>query len=155
MSKKIKGITIEIDGNTTKLNDALKSVDKSLSTTSKELNTLKKDLKLNPDSTVLLAQKQELLKKAIEETSSKLKILKDAQKQMGDYNSLTQEQQADYRELAREIERTEGKLKKYKSELKSVSQLDFSKVKDGLEKVGKVAGSLPIPLPSGKLLHHY
>lgn len=139
MSKKLQGITIEIDGNTTKLNAALKTVDKTIITTNKELNSLRKDLKFNPDSTVLATQKQELLNKSIQETSEKLKILKEAQKQMGNYNNLTEEQKTNYRELAREIERTENNIKMYKKELNETSKIDFSKLKSSLEKVGQVS----------------
>lgn len=139
MAKKLQGITIEIDGSTTKLNNALKTVDKTIKKTNDELNVLRRDLKFNPDSTVLLAQKQELLKKTIQGTSEKLNTLKEAQKQMGNYNNLTDEQKESYRELAREIERTENNIKKYKDELKETSKIDFSKLKSSLEKVGKVS----------------
>ena len=77
MAKKIKGITIEIGGNTSGLTKALESADKALSATKKEINEVEKALKLDPSNVTLLAQKQELLTQAIDETSSKLKALED------------------------------------------------------------------------------
>ena len=62
-SKNIKGITIEIGGNTTKLENALKDVNKVVYTTNNELKSLNNALKLDPKNTELLAQKQELLQK--------------------------------------------------------------------------------------------
>ena len=60
---RIKGITIEIDGNVTKLNNALKSVDTQLSKTKTSLNDVRRLLKMDPKNTELLAQKQKLLSK--------------------------------------------------------------------------------------------
>ena len=61
LSKTIKGITIEIGGNTTKLQDALKDVNKTLTTTSKSLRDIDKLLKVDPSNVELLKQKQERL----------------------------------------------------------------------------------------------
>ena len=91
-SKKIQGITIDIGGNTTKLQDALKGVDKQVYALNGELKDLDKALKLDPKNTDLLAQKQDVLKRNIEETTKKLNTLKEAQKQMGSYSKLTDEQ---------------------------------------------------------------
>lgn len=76
--KQIKGITIEIDGNVTKLDKALDSVNKDLSTTKAALKDVDRLLKLDPQNTVLLEQKQRLLSKAIGDTKSRLDTLKDA-----------------------------------------------------------------------------
>ena len=91
-SKNIKGITIEIGGNKTKLQDALKNVDKQVYSLNSDLKNLNQALKLDPKNTELLAQKQDVLKRNIEETTKKLNTLKEAQRQMGDYNKLTDEQ---------------------------------------------------------------
>ena len=61
-NKNIKGITIEIGGNTTKLEAALKDVNKAVYQTNSEIKQLNQALKLDPKNTELLAQKQELLK---------------------------------------------------------------------------------------------
>ena len=142
MSKRIQGITIEIDGSTTKLNDALKSTNKVISQTNSEIKALNSALKLDPKNTELLAQKQDLLKKNIAATTDKLNALKEAQRQMGSYNSLTEEQQANYRSLSIEIAKTESALKNMNNEAKNVSKIDMSKLKSGLESVGKVAADV-------------
>lgn len=77
-SGRIKGITIEIDGNTKKLNDSLKSVDSQLSSTKSALRDVEKLLKLDPGNVELLRQKQELLNTAVETTKERLDQLKGA-----------------------------------------------------------------------------
>ena len=135
----IKGITIDIGGNTSKLEDALKNVNKVVYSTNSELKQLNQALKLDPKNTELLSQKQDVLKNNIKATTDRLTALKEAQKQMGSYSSLTEEQKEKYRALSVEITKGESALKKMNSELKSTSNIDFSKVKDGLSKVGDVA----------------
>ena len=138
-SSKIKGITIEIDGNTTKLSEALKNVNKVIYSTNSELKNLNTALKLDPKNTELLAQKHDVLKKNIEATKEKLEQLKEAQRQMGDYNSLTEEQKENYRALSVEIAKSENALKSMNSELNNSSKIDLTKLKYGLKKVGEVA----------------
>ena len=142
MSKRIQGITIEIDGSTTKLNDALKSTNRVISQTNSEIKALNQALKLDPKNTELLAQKQDVLKKNIAATTDKLNALKTAQKQMGDYNKLTDEQKENYRALSVEITKTEAALKGMNNEAKNTSKIDLSGVKNGLESVGKVAADV-------------
>lgn len=141
-SKKIQGITIEIDGNTTKLGNALKEVDKIVYSTNAELKNLNNALKLDPKNTELLAQKQELLKKNIEESTNRLNALKEAQRQMGDYNSLTEEQKENYRALSVEIAKSEAAIRKMNGELNNTDGIDLSKVKDLLKKVGEIAAEV-------------
>lgn len=141
MARNIKGITIDIGGNTTKLQDALKGVNKTIYSTNSELKALNQALKLDPKNTELLSQKQEVLAKNIYATSQKLKELKEAQAQMGDYNKLTDEQKESYRTLTIEITKTESALKGMNQEMdkSTKNKFDFSNVKDGLSKVGAVA----------------
>lgn len=115
-SNRIRGITIEIEGNTTKLTDSLKSVDKSLKNTESELKDVNRLLKLDPNNTQLLQQKQELLAKAVEDTKTKLEQEKQALEQLknADNSSETLDQQ---RALEREITETTQSLKGYESEL--------------------------------------
>lgn len=108
-SSKIKGITIEIDGNTSKLNDALRSTEQTLNKTEKELKNVNNALKFDPKNTELLAQKQKLLGDAIKDTTKKLETLKEAKKQ-AEAKGLNNESE-DYRELQREISRTTQSLK--------------------------------------------
>lgn len=135
----IKGITIDIGGNTSKLEDALKNVNKVVYSTNSELKQLNQALRLDPKNTELLSQKQDVLKNNIKATTDRLNALKEAQRQMGSYSSLTEEQKEKYRALSVEITKSESALKKMNSELKHTSSIDFSKVKDELSKVGNVA----------------
>ena len=78
--RNIKGITIEIGGDTTGLQKALSGVNDKLKNTQAQLKDVNTLLKLDPSNTVLVAQKQELLKNAIADTASKLDTLEAAQK---------------------------------------------------------------------------
>lgn len=127
-NKNIKGITIEIEGKTTKLEQALKTVNKTVYSTNNELKGLNKALKLDPKNTELLAQKQELLKKNISATKDRLEKLKEAQKQMGDYSSLTEEQKEQYRYLSVEITKSENALKDLNKELKDFGSVGTQKI---------------------------
>lgn len=138
-SKKIQGITIEIGGNTTKLQDALKGVDKQVYTLNSDLKSLNQALKLDPKNTELLAQKQDVLKKNIQATTEKLNTLKEVQRQMGAYNSLTEQQKESYRALSVEIAKSENALKSMSNELKKTNNIDMSKVSASLKKVGNIA----------------
>jgi TP901 family phage tail tape measure protein len=116
MARNIRGITIEIDGNTTKLSASLKNVTTSIKTTQSSLKDVQRLLKLDPSSTVLLQQKQKLLKDAIAGTKEKLDRLKEAQKQAKaqlENGDLGQDQ---YDALQREIVETEQELKNLKKE---------------------------------------
>lgn len=141
MARNIKGITIDIGGNTTKLQDALKGVNKTIYATNSELKALNQALKLDPKNTELLSQKQEVLAKNVAATSQKLKELKDAQAKMGDYSKLTDEQKESYRTLTIEITKTEAALKGMTDEMQkaSSSKFDMKGVQDGLSKVKDMA----------------
>ena len=80
-ASRIKGITIEIGGDTTKLQTALKGVNTEIKNTQAQLKDVEKLLKLDPGNTELLAQKHKLLGQAVEETKNKLETLKTAQQQ--------------------------------------------------------------------------
>lgn len=110
MADRIKGITIEIGGDTTKLSDSLKDVNKSIKDTQAELKDVDKLLKLDPSNIELLGQKQDLLTKAIGDTKEKLDKLKEAQAQMK--ASGVDETSEQYRALEREIIATEQEMKK-------------------------------------------
>ncbi len=138
-SKKIQGIIIDIGGNTTKLQDALKGVDKQVYALNGELKDLDKALKLDPKNTDLLAQKQEVLSRNIQATTDKLNTLKEAQRQMGDYNKLTDQQKESYNALSLEIAKTENALKGMNSQLNQQSKIDLSGLKNTLKKIGEVA----------------
>ena len=137
--KNIKGITIKIGGETTELQKALSSVDKQVYGLNSDLKALNQALKLDPKNTELLAQKQDVLARNIAATKDRLETLKEAQRQMGDYNKLTDEQKESYNQLSLEIAKSEKALNDMNKELKATSGIDMSKLKDGLKKVGDVA----------------
>ena len=105
MAGNIKGITIEFRGDTTKLDKALREVRNSTKAIDKELKDVNKALKFNPSNVQLLAQKQELLKQKVSQTTKSLGELRNSEA---------------YRTLQREIITTESKLKHFKSELAKV-----------------------------------
>ena len=115
MAGRIAGITIEIGGDSTKLQNSLKGVDKSLKQTQTALKDIDKLLKFNPGNTELLVQKQRNLKKAIGETKERLAELRKAAE------NTTPEQigQEKYDALQREIIDTENKLKSLTKEMHS------------------------------------
>lgn len=82
MAFTIKGITVKIAGDTMDLQKSLKAVQSSSSSLQRELTAINKQLKFDPENTVLLAQKQEVLKEQIENSKSALKKLLDVQDQV-------------------------------------------------------------------------
>lgn len=133
MANRIKGITIEIGGDTTKLQKSLSGVDKSLKTTQSNLRDINKLLKLDPGNTELLTQKQKNLEQAISDTKDRLKQLKDAQKDVKQGTD-------DWDALQREIVATEQDLKGLESEYKdfgSVAKQQLKAVSEKTKAVGK------------------
>lgn len=107
-NKRVQGITVEIGGNTKGLDTALRKVNKTVNETQEQLKDVKKLLKFDPGNTELLAQRQQLLKKAVGETTDRLAQLKDAEKQLKD--SGVDENSAQFQSLRREIIETENSL---------------------------------------------
>lgn len=108
-SSKIQGIIIEIGGDTSKLQQALKTVDTQLNQTTGKLKDVEKLLKLDPSNINLLSQKFGYLSKAIAESQDKLKILKEVQEKLK--SAGIDEESEQYKELQRAIEATNIKLK--------------------------------------------
>lgn len=111
MANRIKGITVEIGGDVTKLDAALKNVNNEIKDTQSQLKDVERLLKLDPTNTELLAQKQQLLTQAIKDTSSKLETLKEAEKQAQEQFQRGDITQVQYQGLQREIIATEQNLK--------------------------------------------
>lgn len=130
----IKGITIEIGGDTTKLDKALSGVNKQSRDLQKELKEVEKGLKLDPKNTELLAQKQTLLKEAVAATSEKLDVLKSAEAQVQKQFENGEVSEEQYRALQREIIKTEADLKNLKTAAEDSNST--------LEKVGEIAGKI-------------
>lgn len=136
-NRNIKGITIEIGGNTTKLQDALKDVDKQVYNLNADLKSVNQALKLDPKNTEMLSQKYKLLSENVAVSKQRLEQLKEAQRQM-DANGVDKNSDQ-YRALQREIAITEGNIKSAEEEMKKLGKVDLSKLKDTLKKVGQVA----------------
>ena len=157
MAGNIKGIIVEIGGDTSGLQKALKNVNSATSSLSKELRGVNSLLKLDPSNTELVAQKQTLLSKNIEETSEKLKLLKDIQKQADDaIANGTEISEENYRALQREIANTENKLKTLQSQSskwstagKAIEEFGnkITNVSDKVDKLGNtLTTSLTVPI---------
>ena len=157
MANRIKGITVEIGGDTTGLDKALKGVNSTIKTTQSSLKDVNKLLKLDPANTNLVTQKQKLLKDAISATKEKLDALKTAQeqaKQQLENGTLGQDK---YDALQREIEETEQDLKSLQSQAMSAASVlgsqmqavggKIKEVGDKVTGVGKtVTEKLTLPL---------
>jgi uncharacterized coiled-coil DUF342 family protein len=116
MANRIRGITVEINGDTTKLSKALEGVNKNIRTTQTQLKDVEKLLKLDPSNTELLSQKHKLLADAVTSTKEKLDTLKTAAEQANNAlanGDITQEQ---YDALQREIIKTENELRNLQNE---------------------------------------
>ena len=111
MANRIKGITVEIGGDTTKLQTALKGVNSSIRDTQSQLRDVEKLLKLDPGNTELLAQKHRLLGEAVAGTKEKLETLKTAAEQANTAIANGEISQDQYDALQREIIETENNLR--------------------------------------------
>ena len=111
-ANRIKGITIEIGGDTTKLQTALKGVNTQVKSTQQQLKDVEKLLKLDPGNTELLAQKHKLLGEAVAATKEKLETLKTAAEQANTALANGEISKEQYDALQREIIETENDLKK-------------------------------------------
>lgn len=120
--KQIKGLTVEIGGDTSSLGKALESITKKGKSLSSELGSINKLLKLDPSNTELLAQKQKILADAISNTEEKLGVLREAEKQAQAQFERGEISAEQYRALQREVIATEAKLKQYKNALKETAQ---------------------------------
>ncbi|MGN4613849.1 DUF2207 domain-containing protein [Bacillus cereus group sp. MYBK71-2] len=117
MAGRIKGITIEIGGETTGLQNALKDVNKRSNDLTKELKDVERLLKFDPGNVEALAQKQQLLTQQIENTTQKLDKLKAAEQQVQAQFQNGKISEEQYRAFRREIEFTEGSLNGLKNKL--------------------------------------
>lgn len=117
MGSTIKGITVQLGGDTVNLNKALKGVDNTSKNLQKELNLVNRELKFNPDNAVLLAQKQEILTDKINATREKLQKLNEVQEQVERQAKSGDLGADEYRAYQREVETTKSKLEHLESEL--------------------------------------
>lgn len=126
MSKRIKGITIELDGDTKGLDKALKGVNQESRDIQKELRDVDRLLRFNPKNTELVAQKQKLLGDQVQSTKKKLEQLKGSQEQVTKAFEAGEISEEQYRAFQREIAETESKLNHYENQLKQVDKTQRS-----------------------------
>lgn len=141
MANRIKGITVEIGGDTTGLDKALKSVNTSIKSTQSALKDVNRLLKLDPSNTELLSQKQRLLKDAIGATKEKLDSLKAAQEQAKQQLENGELGQDKYDALQREIVETEEELRRLQQEAATTS-IALSKIDVAGQKMEAVGNSI-------------
>ena len=139
MADRIKGITIEIDGDTTKLQSALKKVNTEIRASQNNLRDINKLLKLDPGNTQLLQQKYNVLGKSIDETKRKLDTLKTAQLQMENSGNAGTEE---YNALQREIVETQQKLKGLEKEYRDFGSVQSQQVAAAGEKMKQVGDNI-------------
>ena len=143
---KLKGLTIEIGGDTTKLTSALKETEKESTDLQSKLKSVNQMLKFDPSNVELLAQKQQLVSEQIEATKSKLQTLKTAQQQYIDGGGDLGSKQ--YIALQQEIQITENKLKSLSKEQTSLNAniqamgAKFTEAGEKLTSMGKTASKV-------------
>lgn len=146
-SKKIKGITIQYEGDTVKLEKALANVESGGRKVKAEMSEVNRALKEAPDSAVLWQQKQELLNKALDSSKDKLKLLEDAQEEVTrqfEKGDIGEEQ---YRAFERELEKARADTEKLGEQVtdteKHINELggEAEKTSGDLDKMGNTAES--------------
>ena len=139
-SKKVKGIVIELGGDATSLNKAIKSVNKESRDTQSELSKIEKLLKMDPTNVILLKQKQDLLNQSIDKTENAVTALKAAKdKADSDMAAGTEINEKAYRELERQIEANEIQLKNARKEAHKVADALNTIDDDEIKRVEKAA----------------
>ena len=154
MANRIKGITVEIGGDTTKLSKALESVNKNIKNTQTQLKDVEKLLKLDPTNTELLSQKHKLLADAVSATKDKLSTLKIAAEQANTALANGEISQQQYDALQREIVETEQELRRLQTEADKTNTA-FAKISaagEVMQNVGNKisgAGEKLMPITAG------
>lgn len=155
MAGNIKGITIEIDGNTTKFDRAIKDSNKEVNSLNKELKNIDSSLKFNPGNVELLSQKQELLKQKTQAAKEKLDALKAAQADVEQQFANGEIDQGQYNKFQQEVIKAESQVKTFNDQLKATQKElkglqgfegAMNKIGDGFKKAGekmtKVGGEM-------------
>jgi phage-related minor tail protein len=137
MAGSIKGITIEINGDTSKLSSALRQADSAIKETQSQLNAVEKSLKFDPGNVDLLRDKYRLMGDRITETKDRLKTLEEAQRQMD--ASGVDKNSGQYKALQTEIDTTKSKVKGLEGQMKdfgSVGAQKMAAVGEAVKQVG-------------------
>ena len=147
-SKKIRGITVQLGGDTSGLKKALTEADKALAATQRELNEVKKGLKFDPGNAKLAAQQQELLTQAIKQTAEKLDALERNQEKVDKAFRTNKAWEAQYQPIKERIEQTSKALEglrkaeedfKRKHELGQISDKEYEEFTKNLKKAEEAA----------------
>jgi phage-related minor tail protein len=134
---RIKGITIELDGETKGLDKALSGVNKTTRDLQSELRDVEKLLKFSPDNVELLEQKQKLLNDQVDNTTKKLDTLRKAQEQVEKQFKSGEIGEAQYRAFQREIAETESKLQTFKRQAATVDDsIDSKQAVNKIDRIG-------------------
>ena len=138
-NNKIKGLTVEIGGDTTKLGKALQEIENKSKSLSGELGQVNRLLKVDPENTDLIAQKQQILSEAVANTAKKLETLKAAEKQVQAQFERGEVSADQVRELRREIIATEQKLGGYERAAQETADAieQLGDGADGISDIGK------------------
>ena len=139
---RVKGITIEIGGDTTKLETALKGVNSEIKNTESKLKDVNKLLKMDPGNTQLLSQKYKTLQQEIGATKEKLNTLKEAAKQAEQALKEGTISQDQYDALQREIAETEQSLKSLEQEYKNFGSVQAQQIAAAGEKMKEFGGKV-------------
>lgn len=119
---RIKGITIELGGDTSKLDKSIKDVTKSTKALDKELRGINYGLKLDPKNTELLATKHEVLTERVAASAEKVALLKERHEEAAEQFAKGEISDEEFRAITRELGIAEGELQKFEKELESVSK---------------------------------
>ena len=141
---KIRGITIELGGDTSGLSKALKNVNGEIRDTQKQLKDVERLLKLDPGNTELLRQKYQLLNQYIEQTETKLDALKKAEKEVQQQFERGDASEAQYNAIRREIESTQISLRSLRNQaeetdkaLRGIDEKPIEEVKKAADDAGE------------------
>ena len=137
--RRVKGITIEIGGDTTGLDKALSGVNKNINNAKGNLRDVERLLKLDPKNTELLSQKFKILSGTVEDTEKKLDALKEAEKQVQEQVKKGKASEEQYDALRREIIATENSLSELRAEAQRTSNALNGIEEDSLEDISKAA----------------
>lgn len=137
----LKGLTIEIGGETTKLEKALENVNKRAGDVSSELGAINRLLKMDPGNADLLAQKQKVLADAISNSREKLDQLKEAEKQVQEQFKRGEVSEEQVRALQREVVAATKKLESYEKAAKETTE-EIKGLGDESKETEKASGSL-------------
>ncbi|MFA6816535.1 MAG: hypothetical protein WCS73_09610, partial [Lentisphaeria bacterium] len=134
MAGTIKGLTIQFNGDTTKLDKALSRINSKTKNVNKALKEVNNTLKFNPNNVELLTQKQSLLRQKIEQTRQKVIDLKEAQKQLD--ASGVDKTSEEYQKVRREIVKAESQVKNFSKALKKVKAPQLKAIGNNMKTIG-------------------